>query len=1239
MKKKILNLLFIFTLMFCSTYNVMADDLQTSADYTPPDWSDYLRLNGSTSLGGRNLSESEICEWGGYSGLVANGITILNAVRMTIVDLNTGARVSKSVDFYSGSLPRTFNRHTYVGTGNKTRNEIISGGGSYNVLDSRPYLNYWASLPEFVQSGGGATLREYFISKYSSEDLMDMVLNFSLMEYEGYKNAGIYENHALLVEPIFQIHVMTPTGDDGCREIEMLSRSEYQRFVDWYSNSYLKTCDMNCSSCANKCKTWSDLLERAQQYNDYRPGMWGAKLGTESFEICDCELSRRYYYGTATEIFYMMQRNDDRILTYKLNDYGSVKTIISNIGSLVHDNKDVGGLWNATGVANPSEAYKHILDKFGLGTMHIWMKEIIDGEKCIDSNGVAWDIPEGLTSEQIALFKNEHCPSPTEPSDEYCPINSNHPEKMIPANVVDNDTLKQQWIQENCYDDCVHIASEIKSYDNGLINDCNNSNTVNTFEDTDRWDCIYDTINYANANTYAYEYYHPNGDTTYDDNPYCSVACRESISITLPKEFEVVAGGRFTIGASGEYNVPSVQPNQIVGKTECYTAYPQRGVNVAGINLEQFKIDYTAADNAVIVAWNNWQNAKANLKAFENATEGARTTHNESCTGPLISNESSCPGGWDEQLVNRDGTPTSQQACDDCSAVAAALSIPDCGCHTARTCPGGYGQVVDTEHCTEWEHGGSTRSTYWSSTWTGTWSNGVYSGTASYDTTEDGYHIAAGRDKASVKAAIEADIKQKETLYEQALAYRDAVYNNLMACNNFQRTFSEFNPQMSFAYGETKYRLNSNMLATVMQPITSLSNYMVNNELVDVPVLWDTVEYTNSESTYIQNYTELHGSISDNLPKHSCGPELTACSDGTLTYPSNTSVGQFTTKIYEYEIPDNVYRYITKKDGVSFNTYEEASLLNYPYDDVIDTGHSNLPISYDTRPGYYNYFIDYYYVNGSPNLFGTNQKFYKYNQIAPGSQSSFNGLTLANNLYYHCRYKVKCGLIEPCTDQCEACDGNLYPAGSSECNKECPPTNDKTCTDPCTGESRIIPQGKTAAEICPNNCSDLCPDGRIRVNGECPCSGSDCGGGIRIIYRPISLNDPFPGEHGNGRDSGANWVGEATVLGTTKSFIDAYITNNRGVTTEEVYKETPMYEFTLNASNIRAIRRYNNSKHDDYNDSDLNCTNGKYCKSEFLEQGLASGYFNFSTEVPTGGTCLNAYSTNWESCRYSNIGG
>ncbi len=148
--------------------------------------------------------------------------------------------------------------------------------------------------------------------------------------------------------------------------------------------------------------------------------------------------------------------------------------------------------------------------------------------------------------------------------------------------------------------------------------------------------------------------------------------------------------------------------------------------------------------------------------------------------------------------------------------------------------------------------------------------------------------------------------------------------------------------------------------------------------------------------------------------------------------------------------------------------------------------------------------------------------------------------------------------------------------------------------------------------------------------GSDNCSGDDClqANGIDVIYRTIKLGSQdvaFPGENGEGRTPGANWDEEGLV--------DSYITNNRGVSGDEVYQLEPLYKITLTPQIIKEIRRYNQLV-DDYGDFNLNCDAGKgtRCMSNFIH-GMVSGEgtsFNFSTYF--SGTCASASRVDFMSC-------
>lgn len=131
--------------------------------------------------------------------------------------------------------------------------------------------------------------------------------------------------------------------------------------------------------------------------------------------------------------------------------------------------------------------------------------------------------------------------------------------------------------------------------------------------------------------------------------------------------------------------------------------------------------------------------------------------------------------------------------------------------------------------------------------------------------------------------------------------------------------------------------------------------------------------------------------------------------------------------------------------------------------------------------------------------------------------------------------------------------------------------------------------------------------------------------GINVIYRPISLKNPFPQTKGlksENRDRLGKW--------SYDSVVSTIITNNRGVNTDEVYNLTPMYTITLTPSDIKKIREYNKkNSYNNFNDDTFKCTDGLYCKSNFI-WGFNPELDNFSYLFNTSESC--AISDNWYNC-------
>ena len=131
----------------------------------------------------------------------------------------------------------------------------------------------------------------------------------------------------------------------------------------------------------------------------------------------------------------------------------------------------------------------------------------------------------------------------------------------------------------------------------------------------------------------------------------------------------------------------------------------------------------------------------------------------------------------------------------------------------------------------------------------------------------------------------------------------------------------------------------------------------------------------------------------------------------------------------------------------------------------------------------------------------------------------------------------------------------------------------------------------------------------------CPSDNCENPGTVNIIYRPISLENPFPGMQGDGRKTGSNWCTlnddkENCKNNETNENVKNYILNNRNTEGSSIYNKEPMYEITLTPALIKKIREYNeNTNYDDYN---LYCnggtvddeSQGRECRSHFVVGGM-----------------------------------
>lgn len=363
----------------------------------------------------------------------------------------------------------------------------------------------------------------------------------------------------------------------------------------------------------------------------------------------------------------------------------------------------------------------------------------------------------------------------------------------------------------------------------------------------------------------------------------------------------------------------------------------------------------------------------------------------------------------------------------------------------------------------------------------------------------------------------------------------------------------------------------------------------------------------------------------------------------------------------EYDLKDGYYYYVNKLNNTSVHTIT-GNIENYS-----TIGFSNMPISFDAKVGTKN--SNYYY---NLNL-----------KININTDNPF--ASILNSQNYTCHYKVKDN-----NNSCKCPEGTDYDGKDLYC--EINAYNEKykeeiTCSDGqkilCDASSVIEEPVSCPPDDCPTdspkyntdymrNCVFLggtynsCLPGCYDVTDQLTCPDDpegitsmtekyrDCvqtkmsqglnkeeakkacllfceskNAGIKIIYRTISLSNPFPSYDADakitqsglkkgmfndnifGRYPGSNWNSEKIVK--------QVILNNRGVDGDEVYNKTPLYTFVLNSKTIKEIRKYN--KKNDYDDFKLSCkkNNSSACVSSFVHNTSLSGLQTSLTYSTCGG--------------------
>lgn len=416
--------------------------------------------------------------------------------------------------------------------------------------------------------------------------------------------------------------------------------------------------------------------------------------------------------------------------------------------------------------------------------------------------------------------------------------------------------------------------------------------------------------------------------------------------------------------------------------------------------------------------------------------------------------------------------------------------------------------------------------------------------------------------------------------------------------------------------------------------INALKSYESSNKanfrkIENMGTVWFRYNETYENSKYNMDEPEKMRNI-ESIANYSSG-----ISGETLTMTADAS----------YTLPKEYYQYIRLSDGLSMKTPPTNGNLSTEYKNV---GISNLPVSFENKgkalnntvskaadiqfaydlPG--NSSIGKAVSNGYMNASNCISK----SSIMGSTTSGYSCMVLTNIDKDDCSSEEDANRLgvdwNPITQVCCPA-GTTYNPELGKCSPNDPPGNGggNTCKiehgkyyDFNGNEISKEQYDKICGSDTPTCPEDECPYGCC-PSGECaPMPDGTCPGlgGIDVIYRTIDLEDPFPGQNAENRNTGANWCSYNIKTQTidckyNNQTVKNYVTRERNniKNGSKVYDENHiLYEVTLDSQSIQRIRDYNDdNKYDDWK---LTCKdNGKACISEFL-----------NSEVDVSGLCDNA---------------
>lgn len=518
--------------------------------------------------------------------------------------------------------------------------------------------------------------------------------------------------------------------------------------------------------------------------------------------------------------------------------------------------------------------------------------------------------------------------------------------------------------------------------------------------------------------------------------------------------------------------------------------------------------------------------------------------------------------------------------------------------------------------------------------------------------------------------------------------------NNIDSLNNFERnsrnTFKDNAGTVTLKYTENKENSEYSKKSIVLEPDEYASNTYSSSINDNMLTMTQTVSYTLEDDVY--RYVRLQDGLSIFDPNGIDSNDLKTkykdigIANLPISFENETSGnGKIADVQLSYELPndpnskikaaykmnndyfedssnhsvENIYSKAIKAGAVSDNSIVKGSLTDEEYNEIIQSACAKL---YKNDSGYSSGLYNCVY-NRTKNKIGNNNDCILHNNldnsdsgyICPISRNPNEGICRIENGKYYLgdgKEVTKEEYEKVCPnpgngDTCRIENGKYYDFDGNEITKE---EYERICPNSGNGDTCRIENGKyydfDGNEITKEEYERICPATPTCPEDECPygcCPSGECApmpdgtcpgiGGKDVIYRTIDLEDPFPGQDAEQRNTGANWCSydpktQKIDCSYDNQTVKNYITRQRGsgdTTTkngDKVYKDDHiLYEVTLDSKTIRNIREYNDDhKYDDWT---LVCKdNGRVCISQFLND-----------EVETSGECAGAESvSSFKSC-------